>query len=274
MADFKKYLKSFEKARLSDMVCRYCWSKTKSATGVDAICNFCEQYVSTSSSLRNAAAEPIFFKLQEAMKSDPASADLGALDGLLKVNSDPRVFYVSGIFHKRISDSLYRSRDYNIPGFMEANSEKIGSSLAHAAKSKEMFYKAIAAAGDREIATGDDAEELLFIKFMSRIGLGRIADASKVLSQLRVIAKRKKVLDYAEMVLSVESGAADADAKLDALLSGDEVNALYYLAKHLARGKKLGEALSVLDALGKRATLPMALQLENTIKDVQEASRV
>jgi hypothetical protein len=275
MVDFNRYLKSFEKARLSEMVCRRCWAHSKSASGIDAFCNFCEQYIGTSGygSLHNPEAEAVFLRLQGAANRGLKPGDFAALDALLKSNSDPRVLYVAGVFYALLSDSLYRSRDYRIPGFMEENSSNIRASLDCSARSKALFYGAIALAG-REPFPSDDSVELLFMEFLCWIRLKRIADASRALMQLHKLLKGGRTLDYADMVFSVESGAADADVRLGRLLSINEPNALYYLAKRLAKGKRIGEAQAVLGRLGRKANVPIAQQLMNAVKEAQDASRI
>ena len=125
-----------------------------------------------------------------------------------------------------------------------------------------------------EPASGAEAESLLFMEFLCWIKLGRLADASRVLETLHKLAKDEKALDYSDMVFSVESGAKDADARLAKLLSGNEANAFYYLAKRLAKGKRFGEALSVLARLGRKVNVQMAPQLASSIRAAQEASRV
>jgi hypothetical protein len=275
MADFKKYLRAFENARLSEVVCRHCWAQAKSASAVDSVCNFCEQYVGASGyvSVHDPEAEAVFLRLQKALGRGISDDDLVALDALLKTSSDPQVLYVSGIFYSLLSDSLYSRRDYGLSGFMEENSSNIKASLVHSARSKELFYGAIALAGS-EPSSGAEAEGLLFMEFLCWIRLKRIADASRVLDRLRKLAKEGKVLNYAEMVFSVESGAKDADARLSKLLSGNEANSFYYLAKHLAKENRFGEALAVLAQLGRKANMQMAAQLANSIKEAQEASSV
>ncbi len=274
MPDFGRYLRSFENAKFSEVVCKHCWTHAKSASAVDAVCNFCEQHVSASAyALHNPEAEAIFLKLQSAAARGLRADDLGALDALLKGCSDPQVLYISGIFYSILSDSLYLCRNYALPGFMEENSGNIKASLGYSARSKELFYGAIALSGT-EPASGAEAESLLFMEFLCWIKLGRLADASRVLETLHKLAKDEKALDYSDMVFSVESGAKDADARLAKLLSGNEANAFYYLAKRLAKGKRFGEALSVLARLGRKVNVQMAPQLASSIRAAQEASRV
>ena len=181
MPDFGRYLRSFENAKFSEVVCKHCWTHAKSASAVDAVCNFCEQHVSASAyALHNPEAEAIFLKLQSAAARGLRADDLGALDALSR---DAQIRRSSLHLCKILLDSLdslYLCRNYALPGFMEENSGNIKASLGYSARSKELFYGAIALSGT-EPASGAEAESLLFMEFLCWIKLGRLADASRVL---------------------------------------------------------------------------------------------
>lgn len=276
MLEYKRYLQDINTVSVLDLTCPHCGATTKSAGGNDAFCNFCEQHIVVPESEieKEKGAEIAFMEIHSAVAGNDWQGAVQKAEQLLKGSSDPRIFYLSALLYESFSNLKFHTKDYNRLGFMEENAVNIRESLDLTFKWKEYFFKTIRLVND-EIKKNSGAEEsLVFIKFMSEIKLKKFVDAARTLKALGGAGVEDRANDYAKMVYNVEADTKEAEASLRKQLARNEVNAFYYLAKHLAKQKRLDEANALLRKLNERANIFMAQELLNKVVSAQEASKM
>lgn len=281
MLDYKRYLKSLSSTGILALTCPHCGASTKSAEGRGSFCNFCEQYINVSDEevQKEMSAEIAFTEIHAATREEKWDAAQKKITTLLQGSTDPRLFYISALFYLYLSDVKYRERDYTLHGFMEQNANNITASLDLTSKCKECFYRSVRLVKNDLDRNELDSNALIdagfaFTKFMSEIKLHRFVDARKTLKMLHGPSVQSLLADYADMVYQVETNGKDVEASLEKMLSAMDINSFYYLAKALAKQKKLDEAEQVLNLLKDKANISMARELMNRIKSAQEASKM
>ncbi|VVB77058.1 Uncharacterised protein [uncultured archaeon] len=274
MLDYKDYVVRLGKLQLLELTCIHCGALVKSANAKEGVCNFCEQYTSVfdAKGVGKSAALDVFSAVRKSLEKGFDAEDFKGLNELVKNNSDPMVFYVSGLLYLLASDVRYCGRNYELEGFMEENYDNIRGGMDLMSSCRECFSKAVAVI-DASSSDGTQAKNRTYTKFMSEVRLHRMADAQKTLQDIVVLAD-DPMLDYATMVADVESGSKDAEKSLSASIAKNEVNAFYYLAAHLAKKGRLAEAKSLLMALGAKADVRMSANLLRSISSAQAASEL
>lgn len=275
MLDYNKYISGINGSDIFELTCPHCGAVTHSAKGKSVFCNFCEQYINITDAAitKEAGAEVAFAQISGSLSAGRYEDAENRVAQLVKGTEDPKLNYMSAISYLYLSDARYHDRDYNLRGFMEKNADNVRESLELISKSKEHFYKAIKLVRyelDRDVMVD---ESTLFIKFISEIRLKRFVDSSKTLRLLRGSGAQSLIGEYADMVYYVEADRVVAEEVLPSLLSRNEINAFYYLAKHLATKKRLDEAEKVLKWLSGITNMMMAQELLRKIHSAQEASK-
>jgi hypothetical protein len=266
--DYKKYLDALKKAKFSELRCPHCAAEARSANGKKGLCTFCEQPLGAAApDIRSGGFEPVFKRLHEGQAEGSQDDAFADLEKLLEGSPDPVALYVSALFYLSSSESDYRARDYALPGFMEANHDKIRSSMDKASKWKECLYRASQAAGEQSSAQA-------YVRFMSHMKLGRLADASVALDRLTEFGGQNPTIGYAEMVYDVGTRSKTAESSLSRELKTNEPDSFYYLAEHLARCGMPDRAAEVLARLGEVAEVRMSARLLGAIGDAQGTYRV
>ena len=276
MLNAAKYAKMLAKYAPQSIVCPHCGMQTAISNNSYSFCNFCEQRIDLGKSApeherRAQASFAPIASLLKANKPDEAVAEAGKL---LKGNTDPEQLYLLGVFYSGASWSKYANRDYGLHGFMEANAVSVRNSLELTSKAKECFYKVIKLVGGAQAGNAAADAQLLFIKFMSCVRLRRKTDAMRALEELKQMDRQNALVGYAYAVYAVETGARDTDKVLGGMLEINEINSFYYLARHLALQKRMGEAALLLRKLGDIATLSQASELLEKVCSAQEASEL
>jgi hypothetical protein len=276
MLNYVKYLNTLARTRLLELTCPHCGSDTKFIGGKDAFCNFCERYISAQDAnfQKESGLELPFIEVHSLIKQDKWYDAAKKVEMLLKQNSDPLFLYNSALFYLCFSTRKYYERDYSLHGFMEQNAKNIGESLNLTSKWKEYFFKAIRHINNEIKNNSPVDQDLLFVKFISEIKLGRFADSRKTLKMLHGVGSQALRDNYALMVYSVETDEKGAEASLDRMLSRGEVNAFYYLAEHLAKHRKIDDAGEILKFVSSRANTFMVQELLHRIESAREASMV
>lgn len=271
-SSYSGYLSQLKSLQYRDLSCGTCAFTTKSPNGSDAFCNFCESYTSAILPPKiPLEARPVLEKIHSLMGDNRLDEAASALEILLKDSKNPTLFYVAANFYLNFSDITYYSRNYNIMGFMEENAISIRKSLDLTAKWKECLYKSIRLVKGQAAEISTAGESLLFIKFMSEIRLSRFVDSGRTLKSLAQYGLGDLTVTYANMVYGVEAGK-DPSQYFNAFLSRQEPNAYYYLAKYLAKSKRLDEAESVLSKLSSKAKVRMLPSLLNKIVSSERAA--
>ena len=275
MLDGKKYLELLTDAKLLVQTCPRCGSDTHFISGGDFFCNLCEQRNDpTNQEPVNETARTSFAAVLTPMGKGDLDGALKSAEQMLKNNLDPTQLYLLGVFYRYLSDTRYYQKDYNIKGFMEANADNTRTSLDLTARWKECFYKATRIV-DSEINKNLQVDaDLILMKFLAEIRLRRFVDAANSLRRLQNMDKHGLIADYALLVYSVEKPTKQAEASVAKSIARNNLNAYYYLAKHLAREKKLQEAADLLDKLNRITEIPLVEDLLNRVRSTQEASKV
>jgi hypothetical protein len=224
-----------------------------------------------SSSDSGPAAEDRFAALHEALNAPGWEDSFEKAEHLADGSSDPALLYVMGVFCSRLSDVAYSSRNYG-QGSAEENGARIQAGLDMASKSKDYLYNASDMAGSGiDSASGKADAELFYVKFLCEVRLRNLADAHVTLKYLGNSDKQGFLEAYASMVYAVEADAKDAPAMLAPMLEKTEMNAFYYLARHLALHARLGDAKATLLALGKKADALGSAPLLKKITECEDA---
>lgn len=275
MLDGKKYLQLLSNAKFLVQTCRHCGSETHFISGGDFFCNFCEQH-NDPALLQEVeqTAQAAFAPVRDQWGKNNLDEAVKTADQLLKNNADPKQLYLLGLFYRYISTIKYYQKDYTLKGFMEANADSTLASLGLTSRWKECFFKEIKIV-DGEIANNMQIElDLIFIKFISEIRLQRFADAASSLRRLQSMDRHGIVADYALLVYSVEKNTKQAEASVAKAIARDDINAYYYLAKCLAKQKKLEDAADLLEKLNDTTEITMVQELLIKINAAQEASKM
>ncbi len=274
MLDVHRYLVSLGKSKFTTTICPHCGAETRASSRNDAFCNFCEQYLNIADAeiQKEKGAENVFMQLHSWQADNSLDASVQAIQKLLQANNSPMTFYISALFYRQFSDSRYHDKNYALPGFMEANATNIRSSLDLTSKWKECLFKALKILNDDLAADPKLEDGFLFVKFMSEIRLNLHSEAAGTLKMLEQRASQLPYADYSRMVYGVETNQKNSEASLGALLARGEPNAFYYLAKHLAKEKKLAEASKILLQLDSKASILMTKDLLNKVMDAQDAA--
>jgi hypothetical protein len=276
MLDYKKYMAKLASAGLSELTCPHCGSPTMSTKGKNAFCNFCEQYTSASESEFNkeVGTEVAFAEVSiQTLAGNHDEAEKKVV-ALLKGSRDANIIYISGLFYLYFSDFKYKSRDYGLSGFMEANSDNVRASLDLTSRWKECFFKVRRLL---KVELSNDVmidSSYLLMKFMCEVKLGRLVEAGKTLKAMRSSNPQDIATEYAGMVYAVKKNDKGAEAILEKMIDKGEVNAFYYLAEHLAKQHRLDDAGNVVRWLNGFTKMFMAQELQRKIESSQHASQV
>ncbi len=271
MIDGGKYLRLLSKFQPAARRCLHCASTTYSINGKPSFCNFCEQY--TGSGVEQAAETP-FSAVRSQIDANGWDAAEKTASQLIKGNKDPEQLYLIGVFYHELSTIRFQSRDYNQMGFMEKNAVNIRDSLDLTMKWKECFFKVIKIVGDELQGNVQVDPELVFIKLVSELRLRRFVEAAATLKVLQNLDKHGILIGYAQLAYNVERNTKQAEASLASMLPQSEINTYYYLAKYLAKNKKLREAELLIELLGKTSEVLSSRELLYKIRLAQEASKM
>lgn len=273
MLDGKKYLRQLMELELTAIGCPHCGSQTISAGGKSTFCNFCEQHTDVFSA-GDKDAQAAFAPVVSSMAANSLDEARKNADRLLKNNSAPRQLYLLSQFYLYFSNLKYYQRDYALQGFMEANADNISSSLDLTSRWKECYFKAIKIV-EGELTKNMQVEpELVFIKFMSEMKLQKLVDAANTLVNLERLDKRGLLIEYATMVYNAEKRTQKSEPNLSKMLANKEINSFYYLAKYLAKRKKLEESEKILQKLSESTKIFVAEELLNKVRATLEASKM
>lgn len=267
--DARRYLARVDKIRYQKLECSVCGTEALTPSTTDTICQFCESYVPNETTASGDSKEALLriTDLLAEKRWDDASELFPKYAGKM---ADPLVTYGAGIFYWYYSDKLYYDKNYALKGYMEKNAENVSKALYATVEAKRYLYKSMRAINDLTARVAPN-EMLLFTKFSIDMRLRRPYMAAKTLVVLNSIGKNDLVRDYANMAYAVVRGTKDAERLLDRLLARGELNAFYYLSKHLVKTKRLKEALIVLNKITSMAHMPMAEELIKKIASTQEA---
>ncbi|MGC8675972.1 MAG: hypothetical protein ACP5T3_00440 [Candidatus Micrarchaeia archaeon] len=247
--NYKKLAKSL-KGKIKKGTCAYCGAETLLLENQNA-CNFCELIPNNQTNIAAPDSEAIA-QMQQAhslLLSGNTDDAVAAVEEFASKSTNPYLLYVAGRFYLRISDMAYFDVDYALPGFMERNAERREESLRLTAKGKEYLYKAIYAADSVPEPKGDS---LLYLKFLSQMLLDRHADAALTMQEFS--DKKGGMWNYASMVYETETNSKHALKNLEQSLDR-EFNALYYLAKYLAKNGSGEEAMKLLKSMPEISTI-------------------
>ncbi len=276
MLNAAKYARSLDRYAAQSTVCPHCGMQSAVSKAAYSFCNFCEQRIDLARRVpeHEKVASTAFMPVASQLSAGRLDAAVAAAERLLKGNTDPEQLYLLGVFYSSASWTRYTTRDYDLRGFMEANATSIRNALDLTARAKECFYKAIKRVGDAQADNAAADAQLLFIKFMSCVRLHRKTDALSAFEGLKKLDKQNEFIGYAYAVYAVEAETKDADKALAGLLMGMEPNSFYYLARYLAKQKKLSEASDLLRRLGRIASIPLADELAYKMKQALEAAEM
>lgn len=255
--------------------CTYCSTEYMCAEGPYSICPLCESIVVSGekSSLDPAVAS----KLGGISKSIAKGAYLEAVESAeqLCTNADPKVLYALASLYRSLSDITYLDVDYTMKAFMEKNADNRNdepkrnkyNAMHLESRNRECLHKSIETL---ELSKAQD-ENSLFIKAMAEIKLKRYAHAAIILDQQVSTALAFK---YAKMALATETKEKDAEKRINELLRGREINAIFYAARHLAMKKEFTSAEKLIDILSSFIDLPKYKIYEKRIKNVADAAGI
>ena len=275
MIDWKKHVRLMAKYRPAAIRCPHCGATTVSASGNSSFCNFCEQRVDTLSSaaIEVSSAEVPFASVLAGMVAGDWKATLESADKLMKGNSRPEQLYLLGIFYRRLSALKFQNKNYALMGFMEPNADSIRDSLDLTMKWKECFFKVVKIVDDEQQGNVQIEPELVFIKLLSELNLKRLVEAQVTLKALQSLDKRGTLYEYALMAYETETDGKQAEKLVSKALAQNEINAYFYLALYLSKRGKLSEAEAVLGKLASIASMPLAKELDYTVRLSLEASK-
>ncbi|MEM3781690.1 MAG: hypothetical protein QXT43_01870 [Candidatus Micrarchaeaceae archaeon] len=253
--------------RLNKTTCAYCGAETF-ARSEQSACNFCELIPSGNTAdsvlLPDSETALKMQEIQALIKSSNIDGAAEKIEQLSKTSTNPYVLYVAGRLYSRMSDIAYHSVDYNLKGLMEANAEMREKGLLLESKAREYFYKAIFSIESMSEAKGS---AIKYVKFMCLVRLGRYAEAGKELGEM----PNGAVSAYAKMVHETLTNSKYALKSIYACMP-NELNAVYYLARHLASNGKSKEAEALLESAKQIAELYMAFDLAEKIKQLKDES--
>ncbi len=249
---------------MPEIVCAYCGTKNKTKNN-DGICVFCEGYLSVIPPRELNETDEDKQKILRAREL----LETGNYDDACKLvdstsnSKDPFVNYVAGIIYKYCSDKHYFDIDYALKGFMEKNAEKREMALKLQGLSRERFYRVVY---EVEKSPEPKSEHLIYMEIVSLLKLGKLVDAKAALEKLN---KNGKAYAYANMLYQVEANDKLAEKSIRAL-EKSEPNAIYYLAKYLARNGKLEGAKKALSAFKKAVPYNfISMPLEKRIQEYE-----
>lgn len=262
--DKQGYSKVLQKHVDSQARCRHCGSNIIFWQGEESICSFCEAFFSPGERMEGGRLDS-FSELQELYDSKKFDDAIKKADSLALNNVDPHTLYGLGAIYAALSDIKYYGMDYGLQGFMEQNAVNSRSSLGLTAKSKEMFFKSIYLLG-KEVMDSDSSD-LIYLRFMANIKLGRLVDAKKDLGLMNTKGLKG---EYVRMVYAAETRDKTAYEQINKFIKKGDVNSVFYLAKHYADIKKLEEAKTILDKLVASERMPMAMPLLKRVEKILE----
>jgi|GEM_PF-5221342 hypothetical protein len=260
--DYSKYFSLLDRPGASPAICGYCGSYLNLGTLGEGFCHFCEAHINRREEKAKNPEIEKFSAIQLLIDEGNLDYAKKNLDAVTAESNNPNLLFGAGSVYKTLSGLKYGDLDYNRKGFMEENSANIYSSLDLTSKSKEMFYKAIRLISDQTKTSPDD--DLLYLSFISYIKLGRLLDAERTLSSMKT-QKTSLMSEYANMVFCVESNKKEGYAYTLELMTKENPNGIYYLAKYLLSQKKLSEAKLTLERLSAKVRMPDAVFLLHKI---------
>ncbi len=270
------YLKKLGKIQYSEIQCPSCGSTVMSTSPAGSFCHFCEMFASEEDVHKVDSATRKVLKLATAARSNGDWASSMAALAALEDSEDPLILYGIGRAYGAFSDYTYYSVNYSLGGFMNPNADKRNdefnrnpnNSMRLLSKAKEHMFSAIYI-----IKNEMDSRDWLYMytQFMAELKMKKIAQAAISLSNLEKNGITP-VNAYAEMAYSVEMHSKDAERFLKPMLERGELNAFYYLARHLAWSGRLDESRQILIALCAKVYMPMGMQLLNKANETIEAT--
>ena len=278
--DAKGYYDALGKAFQSDLVCQCCGARPYVLTNsAETICTFCEAYVNEGSG--NAAKDSA--EMWKELSGMQACIYVGKwAEGTehadaIAASDKPHLLFGAAAFYNAFSDYVYHDVDYTIGGFMYQNSLKrsdqaqknSNNAMALISKSKGLLFRALKHISD---TTTNLDSQLMFTAFMSNIKLGRMPQASKMLTLINNSQCQPAIRSYANMVYTVMLGQKHVEKYTDACFEMGIANSVYYLARMLAYERQLDSAIRVAERFNSAIGMPSALYFSNWLKEVKDAS--
>jgi hypothetical protein len=243
------------------------------------MCNFCEAYIqNVQKSHSGSKADQELIDIHVAMASNEWLKAFSILEAY-DPKGDPVKLYGASSIYAILSDYVYNSVDYTLPGFMYSNADNRNdeydknkyNSMHLLSKSKELLFELLFDGGSR-IRKND--EELIFLAFMSEIKLNRFVQASKILKSILAFGRDDIITRYALMVYLVETKNHAATRALDKILSRQELNSLYYLARYMLDNNEIETAREVLERLLGRSEMPAGVRLFAKVQQSLEEGKL
>ena len=216
--------------------------------------------------------------IQAAIKNNDWATTFGKLDTVDPAGDPVRLFGAASIY-SILSDYTYNSVNYNLEGFMYQNADNRNdeydknkyNAMHLLSKSKEYLFDALYVINSQ----GKNVDQrALFLQFMANMKLNRFVQAYKLLNGLGNSKQENLMLQYAYMAYNVETNAEGAEQTIERLVQRGELNALYYLARHLLNNGSPAAASMILHALLGRTEMPFAARLLTKTQDVLEKTKL
>ncbi len=265
--DIKKYTPLMDR-QMHTFACEYCGNEFNSYNSQASACPFCGIYSEKSSA---EFSEDEAFNSAKALNSaiiQGSEYDLEkSASKILSLKNIPQQIYSLAILYKRSSELEHSTKNYDIPGFMEENSEHEEKAIDLFSKAKGLLYDAIFAC-NRALATAANAE-IYYVKFLAEIELENMHDAKGTLELLAKTSPRKEMLDYASMLYAIKMNQKDTIEHINSVIGNGDITGFYYLAKYLAANGKLEESKHILENLLNKENILVARLLIDKIKKAQ-----
>ncbi len=278
--DMKRYYEALGKAFQSDLVCQCCGARPYVLTNcAETICTFCEAYVNEGSVNAAKSSAEIWKELNgmQACIHVGEWAEGTAHADAIAASDKPHMLFGAAAFYNAFSDYVYHGVDYTIGGFMYPNSLKrsdqaqknSNNAMALVSKSKGLLFRTLKHIGD---TTTNLDRQLMFTAFMSNIKLGRMPQASKMLTLINTSQCQPAIRSYANMVYMVRLGQKHVEKYIDACFEMGIANSVHYLTRMLACEGQLDSAIPVAERFNSAISMPSAMHFSNWLKEVKAAS--
>ncbi|MDE1869711.1 MAG: hypothetical protein KGH71_01855 [Candidatus Micrarchaeota archaeon] len=262
--------KLLDKAPPFQYQCYFCGSAVPSYNSQFGICQFCELYTDKTQKelMKSKPLSDALSGIQSAIASGDNEGAIKAFDSAFALTQGAGFLFAKAALHLLIADEEFAKRDYATPnGYMEENSVHSKSALSHFSSAKALLFKVISSC-DAVLKTNPDPN-LLYLKFLCEIRLGRVSSARKSLLVLKSNAKDLPLTPYAEMVYNSFVANKKQEPYLQKGISLGALPSFYYYAAFLSDKNNLGESKRVLLKILKYVQMRQASRLLSGIERVQ-----
>jgi DNA-directed RNA polymerase subunit F len=262
--DVKKYI-SFMSNELHSFACEYCGSEFKSFNAQASACPFCNIYSEKSNlELAEDAAFDAAKTLNNAIMQDTDYDIEKIANNILSLKNSPQQIYSLAILYERSSELEHSNKNYNIPGFMEENSDHEERAATQFSRAKGLLYDAIFAC-NKELSSGESAE-LQYVKLLAQLEVNDMHNAKTTIEALAKMGARKEMLDYANMLYMIKLNKEDAIKYIEQVIGNGDIMGFYYMSKYLASKGRLKEAELILSNLLSKENIFVAKLLLDKVK--------